>query len=89
MLDLNSITTMLANDFFSGNTDIAGMVIFTLCLAVIFVFVKRVFAALIISMPMAFIFMSLGIVSQELMILLVIVAVLGLAFVSRKVWSDD
>ena len=89
MLDLNSITTMLANDFFAGNTDIAGMVIFTLCLAVIFVFVKKVFAALIISMPMAFIFMSLGIVSQELMILLVIVAVLGLAFVSRKVWSDD
>ena len=89
MLDLNSITQMLANDFFAGNTDIAGMVIFTICLAVVFVFVKKVFAALIISMPMAFIFSTLGIVSQELMILLVIIAVLGLAFTSRKIWSDD
>lgn len=89
MLDLNSITQILANDFFAGNVDIAGMVIFTVCLAVVFVFVKSVFAALVISMPMAFIFSTLGIVSQELMILLVIVAILGLAFVSRKVWSDE
>lgn len=89
MLNLNDITQILADSFFSGNTDIAGMVIFTVALAIVFVFVKRVFAALVISMPMAFIFSALGIVSQELMILLVIVAVLGLAFTSRKIWSDD
>lgn len=89
MLDLSDITNILANSFFSGNTDIAGMVIFTVCLGMIFIFVKKAFAALVISLPMAFIFSSLGIVSQELMILLVIVAVLGLAFVSRKIWSDD
>lgn len=89
MLDLNDITRILADSFFSGNTDIAGMVIFTIALAIVFVFVRKAFAALVISLPLAFIFSSLGIVSQELMILLVIVAVLGLAFVSRKVWSDD
>lgn len=89
MLDLNDITQILANTFFSGNVDIAGMVIFTIALAVVFIFVRRVFAALVISLPMAFIFSTLGIVSQELMILLVIVAVLGLAFTSRKIWSDD
>lgn len=89
MLDLSDITKILADNFFSGNTDIAGMVIFTICLALVFVFVRKAFAALVISLPMAFIFSSLGIVSQELMILMIIVAVLGLAFVSRKVWSDD
>ena len=89
MLDLNDITQILANTFFSGNVDIAGMVIFTIALAVVFIFVRKVFAALVISLPMAFIFSTLGIVSQELMILLVIVAVLGLAFTSRKIWSDD
>lgn len=89
MLNLNDITQILADSFFSGNTDIAGMVIFTIALAIVFVFVKKVFAALIISMPMAFIFSTLGIVSQELMILMVIIAVLGLAFTSRKIWSDD
>lgn len=89
MLDLTSITEIVANAFTGGNTDIAGMLIFTVCLAIIFIFVKKVFAALVISMPMSYIFFSLGIVSQEMMILLIIVAVLGLAFVSRKVWSDD
>lgn len=89
MLDLNSITEMIANAFTNGNTDIAGMLMFTMCLAIIFIFVKKVFAALVISMPVSYIFFSLGIVSQEMMILLIIVAVLGLAFVSRKIWSDD
>ena len=89
MLDLSDITQILANSFFSGNTDIAGMVIFTITLAIVFIFVKRAFAALVISLPLAFIFSALGIVSQELMILMVIVAVLGLAFTSRKIWSDD
>ena len=59
MLDLNDITNILANSFFSGNTDIAGMVIFTIALAIVFIFVKKVFAALVISLPLAFIFSSL------------------------------
>lgn len=89
MLDLTDITQIVADNFTGGNIDIAGMLIFTVCLAIIFIFVRKAFAALVISLPMSFIFSSLGIVSQELMVLLVIVAVLGLAFVSRKVWSDD
>lgn len=89
MLDLTDITQIIADTFCGGNTDIAGMLIFTVCLAIIFIFVKKAFAALVISLPMSFIFSTLGIVSQELMVLLVIVAVLGLAITSRKVWSDD
>ena len=89
MLDLANITQIVADNFTGGNTEIAGMLIFTVCLAIVFVFVKSVFAALVISLPMSFIFSTLGIVSQELMILLVIVAVLGMAVSSRKVWSDD
>lgn len=89
MLDLANITQIVADNFTGGNTEIAGMLIFTVCLAIVFVFVRKVFAALVISLPMSFIFSTMGIVSQELMILLVIVAVLGLAVSSRKVWSDD
>lgn len=89
MLDLTDITQIVADAFTNGNTEIAGMLIFTVCLAIVFIFVKKAFAALVISLPMSFIFSTLGIVSQELMVLLVIVAVLGLAFVSRKIWSDD
>lgn len=89
MLDLTDLTQIIATNFTGGNTEIAGMLIFTMCLAVVFIFVKKAFAALVISLPMSFIFSALGIVSQELMVLLVIVAVLGLAFVSRNVWSDN
>lgn len=89
MIDLTSITQMVANTFTGGNTEIAGMLIFTICLAIVFIFVKRVVAALIVSMPMSYIFFALGIVSQEMMVLLIIVAILGLAFTSRKIWSDE
>ncbi len=89
MLDLTDITQIVANNFTGGNTEIAGMLIFTVCLAIVFVFVRKAFAALVISLPMSFIFSTLGIVSQEMMVLLIIVAVLGLAFVSRNVWSDN
>lgn len=89
MLDLKDITQIVADTFAGGNTEIAGMLIFTVCLAIVFIFVRSVFASLIISLPMSFIFSTLGIVSQDMMILLVIVAVLGLAFTSRKVWGDN
>lgn len=89
MLDLNDLTQIIADNFTAGNTEIAGMLIFTICLAIVFIFVRKVFAALVISLPMAFIFSTLGIVSQELMILLVIVAVLGLAVTSKKAMGDD
>ena len=89
MLDLADITQILANNFTNGNTELAGMIIFTVCLAIVFIFVKKAFAALVISLPMAFIFSTLGIVSQELMVMLIIVAVLGLAFTSKKIWGED
>ena len=89
MVDLTDITQIIADNFTGGNLDVAGMLIFTICLAIVFIFVRKAFAALVISLPMSFIFSSLGIVSQDLMVLLVIVAVLGLAFVSRKIWSDE
>lgn len=89
MLDLTDLTQIIADNFCNGNTDIAGMLIFTVCLALVFIFVKRINAALIISLPLSFIFSTLGIVSQELMILLVIVAVLGLAVSSKKALGDD
>ena len=89
MLDFTDITQIVADTFCGGNTEIAGMLIFTVCLAIVFIFVRKAFAALVISLPMSFIFSTLGIVSQEMMVLLVIVAVLGLAISSRKVWSDD
>lgn len=89
MLNLSDITQLIADNFTGGDVTIAGMLIFTVCLALVFIFVRNLSAALIISMPMAFIFSTLGIVSQDMMILLVIIAVLGLAFASRKAWSDD
>lgn len=89
MLDINDLIQIVADNFTGGNVDIAGMLIFTMVLGLIFVFVRRLAAALIISMPLAFIFSTMGIVSQNMMILLVIVAILGLAFTSRKIWSDE
>ena len=66
MLDLTDITQIVADSFTGGNTEIAGMLIFTICLAIVFIFVRKAFAALVISLPMSFIFSTLGAIPKLL-----------------------
>lgn len=89
MIDLNDLQTLIGNSFFDGNALIGGIVIYTVVLAVIFVLSKKnTTTALILSIPVTFIFTALGIINTEITILLIIVTVLGLAYTTRNVWRD-
>lgn len=79
---------MIADYFFSGNLTIAGIVMFSAVLLLLFVLLKDKQTALIISIPITFVFSLLGIVDTNLMLLLLIVAIFGLALQSRKIWRD-
>ena len=87
MITLNALTEILGNSFFDGNSTIAGIVIYVVVIALIFGFCHNAFQTLIISMPVTFIFSLLGILNDDLMILLIIVSVMGLAFASKDSWS--
>lgn len=86
MISIQDLQELIASGFLEGNTTIAGLIMFSAVLLLIFSLMRNIKAVLIISMPVSLIFSSLGILSVDFMILLIIVAVLGLATVARDTW---
>ena len=88
MISIQTIQDMIADEFFGGNLTIAGIIMYAAVLLLIFLLIRDKQAALIISIPLTFVFSILGIVDTNLMLLLLIVAIFGLALQSRKIWRD-
>lgn len=88
MISMNDIQDLIASGFFDGSTEIAGMIMYAGALIVIFSLSRKLTQTLLISLPVTLIFSMLGVLSSDLMILLIIITVLGLAFTTRNVWRD-
>lgn len=86
MLSASDITGILADGFFDGNSTIAGLVIFSGVMLLILLLIKKTDVSIIMMMPVSLIFGSLGILSTDLMVILVAVAVLMLAYRTRDMW---
>lgn len=80
MMSLQDLVDIIAQAFFQGNTQIAGIVIFTAVLAVIYlVFAQRnITVGLILTLPVTLIFTMVGILPEVLTILVIVVTVLAL-----------
>ena len=80
---------IIGRTFFGGSTEIAGLVVFVGILAVMFGFTKNVFQTLILALPITFLFSGAGwgILPPDMVLLLIVVVVLGLAMTSKKVLS--
>lgn len=87
MLQFGDLQTIVADIMFGGNTTIAGLIMFAIVLGILFAFVKNLTATLIVSLPITLVFSSLGIISGDMMILIIIITVLGLALVARGTLS--
>lgn len=86
MLSLFDIQDLVADSFFDGDLNLAGMVMYTLVLIVLFALTRKTQQTLIISIPVTLIFSAIGVIPTDLMVLLIIVTVLALAFTARNVW---
>lgn len=85
MISLQQFQDILGDSFFSGDINVAGIVIFSVIMAVVFVVLqKNTFAALVISIPLALVFLTMGILTSDLAMILIVVSVLGLATVAKK-----
>lgn len=85
MLTISTLQTVLANTFFDGALDFAGLAMFAVILAVIMAITKSTFKALVIVLPVTILFSGIGVLSMDLTIILVIIIVLGLALTASKV----
>ena len=89
MITLNDLQDLIGNSFFDGDPEIGGIVIYVAVLAVLLVLSKKnMNTALILSLPVTLVFTTLGILSSNVSILMIIVTVLGLAYNVRNTWRD-
>ena len=81
MINLTDMQGIIADAFFNGDTGIAGMVIFAVVMMIVFaIFGKdNIMLSFVMMLPVTLIFSALKILPDSMAILLIIVAVAGLA----------
>lgn len=86
MISPQDLIDLLAQAFFQGNTQIAGIVVFTAVLAIIYlIFAQRnIMIGLILTLPTTLVFTIIGILPQVLTILVAIVTIIALAYRFRE-----
>lgn len=87
MITLNDIQYMLGDTFFNGDLSLAGLGMFAVAIILIFVLTKNVFQSLVVGLVATGIFSYMGVLTADMMILLIIVIVLGLAMTARNAVS--
>jgi len=81
MINLTQLQGIIADAFFGGDVGIAGMVIFAVVMMVIFAIfgTEHIMLSFVMMLPITLIFSALKILPDSMAILLIIVAVAGLA----------
>lgn len=88
MLSIYDLQDLISISFFDGNINVAGMVLYTAVLLVVFALTRKTTQTLIISLPVTLIFAAIGVLSTDLMVMLIVVTVLALAFSASKIWRS-
>ena len=88
MIGLADLQRIIADGFLNGDMMIAGLIMFSTVLAILFIIFKgNVFTALLMSLPVTLIFSLMGVLSGDMTILMIIVAVLGLAINTTSIFD--
>lgn len=87
MLQFEDLQGLIADTLFNGDLTIAGLLMFAFIIGVLFALVKNITAVLLITLPIILVFSSMGILSGDMVILLIIITVLGLAMSARSILS--
>lgn len=88
MLSLFDVQDLISTSFFDGDMQIAGMCMYILVLIAVFALTRKTTQTMILAIPVTLVFSVLGVLSTDLMVLMIIMAVLGLAYTARNVWRD-
>lgn len=89
MLQASQIQSAIADMIFNGDMAIAGLMMFFFVMAIVFAIAKNVLHSLLLGLPLILVFTSLGILSGDMTIILIIIIVLGLGITARNTMSRD
>lgn len=86
MISINELVNIIAGSFFNGSITTAGLVLYILIMSSFFAFTRNVFQTLVIAIPLTFIFSGagLGLLPTDLVLILCVILVLGLAVTSKR-----
>lgn len=84
MITFTTVQEMLAETFFDNNMTIAGMMMYIIAIGIAFAVTKNVTAVALISIPITLIFASVGVLAGDLLIVMIIVIVIGLAMTAGR-----
>jgi len=87
MITLSMVQEILAETFFDNNMQIAGLILYAVFLIFAFAITRNLTAVMVISIPITLAFASLGVLNGDLLIVMIIVIVVGLAMVAGKTIS--
>lgn len=89
MITIDQFVGIVGQSLFGGDIGAAGVVIFAVTLAAIFMVMKKnVFASLLLAIPTAFVYTMLGVLSSDMMVILIVICVLGLATTSKRALGE-
>lgn len=85
MISIQQFQQIFADALFSGNTEIAGILMYTVVLAIVFALTKKDFhVGILVSLPLTLVFRLMGVLSTEVALLLIVIAVLALAMSAKR-----
>lgn len=84
MITFSTIQEVLSETFFDNNMQIAGIMMYIVFLVIAFMVTKNLVAVMVISIPMTLIFASMNILSGDLLIVMIVVIVVGLAIAAGR-----
>lgn len=82
--DISIIPKIIADEFLAGDLNTAGILIMAAILIFVFAITRHIFQSLLIGMIITLAFSYLGVINNDVMILLIIVSVLGLALTAKR-----
>ena len=84
MITFSTIQEVLSETFFDNNMQIAGIMMYIVFLVIAFCVTKNLVAVMVVSIPMTLIFASMNILSGDLLIVMIVVIVVGLAIAAGR-----
>lgn len=84
MITFSTIQEILAETFFDNDLQIAGIMMYIIFLTIAFYVTKNLVAVMVISIPLTLVFASMNVLSGDLLIVMIIVIVIGLAITAGR-----
>lgn len=86
MIQFTDVIQIVADSFFGGSLYVGGTVVLITVLAIIMVFSKKITTTLLLGVPVVMIFAYLGVLPDEITLIMLVVIVVGLAYTTKDVF---